>query len=232
MESAFFPWKKYLGYTLATIALLFAYSWIMSPMIVSVTGVGEVSAKAETATLTFTVSSNGENPQTASNAVKSTVANIKATFASSGIPESDIFESQTTVLPASAVVAGATGFQATTSMGIKTSQLNSLDGITNNLYSLGAVVVTQPVLSVGNIEILEKQAYDLALKDANKKSWGIALSNWKLIKKVVLIEQSTTQPTSTVTTKADTASQIEKNLSPDDGLIKISKVVSVSYKMW
>ena len=232
MESTVPVWKKYLGYTFAILAILFAYSWIMSPMIVSVTGVGEVSAPAETATLTFTLSSNADTPQNATPAVKSIVANIKANFASSGIAESDIFESQITVLPASAVVAGATGFQATTSMGIKTNKINSLDGITNNLYSMGAIVVTQPILSVGNADKLEKQAYDLALKDANTKSWGIALSNWKLIKKVVLIEQSATQPTSTVTSKADTVAQIEKNLSPDSGLIKISKVVVVSYKMW
>ena len=49
---------------------------------------------------------------------------------------------------------------------------------------MGAIVVTQPILSVGNADKLEKQAYDLALKDANTKSWGIALSNWKLIKKL------------------------------------------------
>lgn len=232
MESAFFPWKKYLGYSFAILATIFIYSWIMSPMIITITGVGEVKAPAETATLTFTLSSNADNPQNATNAVKSIVANIKTNLASSGIPESDIFESQTTVLPASAVVTGATGFQATTSMGIKTNKINSLDGITNNLYSMGAIVVTQPILSVGNVDKLEKQAYDLALKDANKKSWGIALSNWKLIKKIVLIEQSNTESTSTVTSKADTTLQIEKNLSPDDGLIKISKVVSVSYKLW
>ncbi len=232
MESATTSWKKYLGYGISAIVLIFVYSWIMSPMLVSVTGVGEISAKTETATLTFTLSSNAENPQVATSTIKTNVSKIKETLKTSGIPESDIFESQASVLPASAVVAGATGFQATTSMGIKTTQINNLDGITNNLYALGAVVVTQPVLSVGSIDTLEKQAYDLALKDANKKSWGIALSNWKIIKKIVLIEQSTTQPTSTVTSKAGTIDQVEKNLTPDDGLIKISKVVSVSYKMW
>ena len=98
MESTVLVWKKYLGYTFAILAILFAYSWIMSPMIVSVTGVGEVSAPAETATLTFTLSSNADTPQNATPAVKSIVANIKANFASSGIAESDIFESQITVL--------------------------------------------------------------------------------------------------------------------------------------
>lgn len=232
METATPSWLKYLSYSLAAIVLIFAYSWITSPMIVTVTGVGDISSKAETATLTFTVSQNADNPQSATAAVKSNIAKIKETLSQSGIPESDIFESQIQVLPASAVQVGASGFQASISMGIKTTQLTNLDSITNNLYAMGAVVVTQPILSVGSVATLENEAYNLAVKDAKKKAGQIALSNWKLFRKIVLIEQSTTQPTSTVTTKADTASQVEKNISPDDGLIKISKVVSVSYKMW
>lgn len=232
MESAFFPWKKYLTYTLAILASIFAYSWITSPMVVTVLGSGEVSSKAETATITFSITSSGDNPQTAITSLKSTSEKIKQTLSTSGIPESDVFESQVQVLPASAVVSGATGFQASTSMGIKTDKLNSLDGMINNLYALGAVVVSQPVLTVGDIESLEKEAYNLAIKDAKKKANALAFSNWKLIKKIVLIEQSQTQPTSTVTSKADTVSQVEKNISPDDGLIKIKKVVSVSYKLW
>jgi uncharacterized protein YggE len=232
MESAFFPWKKYLTYTLAILASIFAYSWITSPMIVTVLGSGEVSSKAETATITFSITSSGDNPQTAITSLKSTSDKIKQTLSTSGIPESDIFESQVQVLPASAVVSGATGFQASTSMGIKTDKLNSLDGMINNLYALGAVVVSQPILTVGNIEELEKEAYNLAIKDAKKKANSVAFSNWKLIKKIVLIEQSQSEASSTVTSKADTVSQVEKNISPDDGLIKIKKVVSVSYKLW
>jgi uncharacterized protein YggE len=232
MESAFFPWKKYLTYTLAILASIFAYSWITSPMIVTVLGSGEISSKAETATITFSITSSGDNPQTAITSLKSTAETIKQTLSTSGIPESDVFESQVQVLPASAVVSGATGFQASTSMGIKTDKLNSLDGMINNLYALGAVVVSQPILTVGNIEELEKEAYNLAIKDAKKKANSVAFSNWKLIKKIVLIEQSQSEASSTVTSKADTVSQVEKNISPDDGLIKIKKVVSVSYKLW
>lgn len=232
METAFFPWKKYLGYTLAILALIFAYSWITSPMVVTVLGSGEVSAKAEFATLTFSVASNSDNPQTALVNLKQTSDRIKQTLSSIGIPESDVFESQAQVLPATTASNGSTGFQASISMGVKTGQLNNLDGIINNLYALGAVVVSQPILTVGSIETLEKEAYDLAIKDAKKKANSVAFSNWKLIKKIVLIEQSQTDPSSTVTSKADTVSQVEKNISPDDGLIKIKKVVSVSYKLW
>lgn len=224
--------KRYLLIAGVFVVGVFFWVWANSPMIVTVVGTGEVTSKAETATMTFTISQNSDSPQNASTAVKESSTKIKSGLNTTGIPASDIFESQTVVLPSSAVTQGATGFTASISMGIKTKQISNLDRITNSLYSNGAVVVTQPILSVGNISDLEKQAYDLAVKDAKKKAGGIALSNLKLFRKIVLIEQSTTQPTSTVTTKADTASQVKNNLSPDDGLIKISKVVSVSYKMW
>ncbi len=225
-------WKKYSVYVVGFLVAVAVYIWISAPLVVTVSGVGEVSAKAESATLTLTISSNKENPQLAISAVKATSQKIKETLATAGISKGDISESQIEAVPASAVVAGATGYQATLSMGVKTSMVNNLDGLTNNLYSLGAVVVTQPVLSVGDISTLEKDAYNLAIKDAKKKASSMALSNLKFIKKIILIEQSQTQPTSTVTTKADVAAQVEKNLSPDDGLIKIAKAVSISYKMW
>lgn len=227
MESTLPVWKKYLGYSVAVLAIIFAYSWITSPLIVSVTGIGEVSAPAQKATLTFTFSSNGNNPQEANSNLKSNILKMKQNLTPLGIIESDFFESQTSILPAT-----SGGFQASTSMGINTDQVTNLDNIISNLYSNGAVVVTQPILSVGDIETLEKNAYNLAIKDAKKKAWNISFSNLKLIRKIVLIEQSTTDPTSTITSKADTVSQVEKNISPDDGLIKIKKVVSVSYKMW
>ncbi len=232
MESAFFPWKKYLTYGLIAIVGLLAYSWVMSPLIVTVSGTGELSAKAETAALTFTLTANEASAQDALSSVKNTSNKIKESLKTAGIAENDIYESQSTVVPASAVAAGATGFQATTSMGIKTKDVNSLDSLTSLLYGQGAFVVSQPVLSVGNIDALEKEAYNMAIKDAKKKAGSLALSNWKLLRKIVLIEQSTTGASSTVTSKAGTIDQVEKKLSPNDGLIKISKVVSVSYKMW
>lgn len=232
MELAFIPWKKYLAYGLMAVVALLVYSWVMSPLIVTVTGTGELTAKAETAALTFTLTKNADNPQNALASVKDTATKIKESLKTAGITENDIYESQTTVVPASAVAAGATGFQATISMGVKTKEVNNLDSLTSQLYGQGAFVVSQPVLSVGNIDALEKEAYNMAIKDAKKKAGSLALSNWKLLRKIVLIEQSTTGASSTVTTKAGTVDQVEKKLSPNDGLIKISKVVSVSYKMW
>lgn len=232
MEPATTSFKKYLLYVILGVFFLVLYQFVSSPMVITVTGVGSVSAPAKTATITFSLTSSKDNPRDASNAVKSNVTKIKETLKTSGIPESDIYESQVTVYPANAVKEGASGFQATSSMGIKTTQINNLDGIVATLYSLGAGVVTQPVLEVGDKDNLEKEAYNLALKDAKTKANKIALSNWKFLKKIILIQETTSPTTSTVTSKLDTVTQLEKNISADTGVIKVSKVLSVSYKMW
>lgn len=233
MESAKSNWTKYVFVSIGILALFIIYQFSSSPMVVTVSGVGDISSDAKTATLTFSLVSNKDNPQSATSEVKLNINKIRETLKTSGISESDIYESQIAVYPASAVNAGATGFQATSSMGFRTTQVNNLDGLTSTLYSLGALVVTQPVLEVGDKEKLEKEAYDLALKDAKKKANSIALSNFKFIKKIILIQEATTTPTtSTVTSKPSTVTQVEKNLSADAGIIKISKVLSVSYKMW
>lgn len=224
MEPAQTSLKKYFGYLLLFILLITFYQWITSPLVVTVTGIGEVSAPAETATLTFTLSSNGEIPQFAADKIKAATNKIKEALIADGIPESSIYEASAVILPAASLTAGASGYQATLNMGIKTAKINNLDSLTATLYTLGANVVTQPILSIGNKEKLESQAYDLALTDAKKQANTVASKHWKFLKKIVLVQESTTPITSTVTSKADSFAQV--------GLIKVSKTLSVSYKMW
>lgn len=232
MESASFDWKKYFLVGLFILLGMFLYEWISSPMVITVTGIGSVSAPAESASLTFSLSSSSDNSENALKSVKDTSTRIKSVLAEMGIPESDIYESQASVVPSATVVQGGTGFQATISMGLKTSKISIMDRVISSLYSNGAIVVSQPVLTVQNKEKVEKESYNLAFKDAKTKAWALQLSNLKLIKKVVLVQESQNQSTSTVTTKADTTSQVTDNFTPNDGLIKVNKVVSVSYKMW
>ena len=232
MESAFFPWKKYSLYALGIFLLIFVYSWVNSPLVITVTGVGEVSAPAENAVLTFSLIASKDNPNDAVTEVKANVARVKESLKTFGVGDSDVYESQVTVVPAGAVVAGATGFQATVSMGLKVNSVTSLDSLTASLYGLGATVVSQPQLSVKDSQKLEDEAYQLALKVAKSKATTVAFKNWKLIKKIVLIQESQTPTTTTVTKQANDVDSAELNVDPNTGLIKFSKVLAVSYKMW
>ncbi len=210
---------------MATLAI-FVWQWVTNPMVIVVTGVGSISAPAESAVLTFSLVSSASNADEALSNVKNNAEKLKNTLKEIGIPESEIYESQIAVTPSES------SFQGSVSMGLKTDKITMLDRVISILYSGGAVVVSQPVLTAKNVEDMDKKAYDMAIKDAKKKASEIALSNLKIFKKIVLIQESQAQGSSTVTTKADEATQITDNISPDTGLLKINKVVSVSYKMW
>jgi uncharacterized protein YggE len=226
MNSAFFSWKKYMSYILMATLAIFVWQWVTNPMVIVVTGVGSISAPAESAVLTFSLVSSASNADEALSNVKNNAEKLKNTLKEIGIPESEIYESQIAVTPSES------SFQGSVSMGLKTDKITMLDRVISILYSGGAVVVSQPVLTAKNVEDMDKKAYDMAIKDAKKKASEIALSNLKIFKKIVLIQESQAQGSSTVTTKADEATQITDNISPDTGLLKINKVVSVSYKMW
>ena len=233
MESAQLNLKGYLP-IIILLVLGFAFlQYVFSPMVVTVNGVGEVTAPAESASITLSVSASSDNSQNATNSLVDKVGKIKETIKTYGVDDSDIYESQITVYPNSVVKAGESGFSATQALGFKTKQLNNISGIVAILYARGASVVNQPVLSVGNISALEKESYDKAINDAKSQANSIGNKSMKLIRKMVLVQPvSSSSTTSSVTTKADVVAQVEKNIPSDSGVIKVSKTISVSFKMW
>ena len=226
MEVDFSLWKKYLSYLLAVLLLIITYSWITSPLVMSVTGVGEVSVPAENAVLTFTLASNKVSPSEAVTDVKNNITNVKNSLKNLGIGDSDVYESQVAVTPSES------GFQATVNMGLKVNSISNLDQLTTSLYGMKAIVVSQPQLSVKDSQKVQDEVYQIALKDAKSKANKMALKNWKLIKKIVLIQESETPTTTSITKQANEADQTELNIDSSTGLIKFSKVLSVTYKLW
>ncbi len=212
------------------IFVLAIYQWISSPLIVSVTGVGEVTVPAESATISFSVAGSDANVATAISNVKAKADSLRSLLKNSGIPESDIVESQVQVVPASSLVQGATGYQAVITMGAKTVHVKDIGNLIASLYASGAVVVSQPTLSVEKIQDLEKKAYDEAVKDAKKQAADIGGKNWKLFRKIIAISQQTSPTTSTVTTKSEDLTSAQGEAGKDT--FKVVKAVSVSYKMW
>jgi len=215
-------WKKGIIIFLAVILGAFIIGWINSPLIVTVTGTGELSVPATSATVSFTVSASEASPQGAMDQVKNKANNLRRVLQSGGIEEKEIMESQITAVPAAAYVAGATGFQASITMGAKSLNVAGVDALISQLYNNGATVVAQPVLAADKQSELEAQAMDEAMKDAKKQADDLAKKNLKLIKKVIDIQQASSASTATVTSKTESLGN----------QFKISKAVQVSYKMW
>ena len=93
-------------------------------------------------------------------------------------------------------------------------------------------MVSQPVLSAGDQKKLEDEAFDQALKDAKTQAGKIASKNWKFIKKIIALTQQSSASIATATSKADTLTEANNQQTAQNGVFKIVKAVSVSYKMW
>jgi uncharacterized protein YggE len=201
-------------------------------MIIMVDGTGEVSVPANSATITFAVLSSDPAAQGAIAAVNSKASDIKNFLKGNGIPEEDIDTSQVTAVPASLTTGGGTGFQASVTMSAKTIHVTDVPNLISSLYSYNVAAVSQPVLSVDNENSLDAQALESAMKDAGAKASSIALKNWKLIRKVVLVSSQSSGTTSTTSSTADTLTQANNQTAAQNGVFKITESVSVSYKMW
>lgn len=225
--------RKVLGLLVLIVVAALFYIYVSSPMVVTVTGSGEVSVPATNATVSLTLSATDPSvPQNAISNVNAKALAMAAYLASQGIAETDIAQSQVTVVPAALVTAGATGFQATISMAAKTTHVTTISTLISNLYANGALVVSQPVLSVESQDSLEQQAFDSAMKDAKSQAAKVGQSNLKYIRKIISISQVSSPSTSTSTTKADTLTSANNTTAATNGVFKIVKAVSVSYKMW
>lgn len=227
------PWgfKKFLILAGFALLLIIVWAYVSSPMVVTVTGSGEASVPATNATVSFTLSAT--DPSSSQNAVSNVNAKALAMttyLTGQGIAGTDIAESQVTVVPAGLVTTGATGFQATISMAAKTTHVSTVSTLISNIYGNGALVVAQPVLSVENQDALDQQAFDAAMTDAKNQAAKIGNSNLKLIRKIISISQVSSPSTSTSTTKADVTNT--NTVAITNGVFKIVKAVSVSYKMW
>lgn len=234
MEPAqnFWDLRKYLLVSLLAIFLGLVLIYVTSPMLVTVSGVGEVSVPATNATVTFTLAANDANPQGAISNVNARALAMRSYLAGKGIAETDIAESQVTTSPLALAVAGATGFQSVITMAAKTTSVSDISTLVAGLYANGAAIVSQPILTVENQEDLEDQALELALADAKEEAKVVGLMHWKFFRKVIAVSQASSGSSSTATTKADTTTAASDAVAAQNGVFKIVKAVSVGYKMW
>lgn len=225
-------WKKKFSSVGIIILVVFLWIWLSSPMVVSVTGNGEVSSPATNATISFTLMmSDSGTPQSAISGINTKAQTMRTFLKNNGIAEEDIVESQVAAVPAALVTAGETGYQATISMAVKTANVSDISTLISDLYSQGAYVVSQPILSIENQKDLDEQAFRAAMKDANIQANRIGLSRLKFIRKVVSIAPSPPETTSTATSKADVPIGDDSVIS-SDGVFKTVQSVFVTYKMW
>jgi uncharacterized protein YggE len=213
--------KKYLMIGLALIVTVVFGMWAFSPTEVVVTGVGRANVSATSATFNISLSSINQNSADALDDLRKKSANIKAVLAENYITADNVTETQITLTPAAAIVVNASGYQATTTLTAKTSNVAIVADTIVKMYGAGAAIVSQPIVVVENQEVLEQEAFKEALKNA-KKSLGDTVGPLRLIRKMVGIQQASSGNVATAT-KTEGANQ---------DVFEVVKAVSVTYRVW
>lgn len=232
VENKLIQWKmfKWIQVLLGIVLTVFLINWVSSPLVVTVMGTGEVKVAANNVTVSLSVVGMDTTPQGALTKLQNKVEVIRKILEPAVTSKADIVESQITTLPAAAISAGAIGYQASMTMVVETFNIKAVGDLVASLYSNGASVVSQPVLSATAQDELEQQAMDAAMADAGKQAKAIAKKHWKLIKKIVVVTQASSPTTSTVSSQSDTLNNQGGLI--DNGVFKITKAVTISYKMW
>lgn len=209
---------------------IFIWQWLSSPLVVSFIGTAEITVPATSADFQVAVSSIDSDPGMATFKAKSQVDIIKDVLGKYDISSESISVSQTRLTPASAIVAGASGYQAVNTIDVETQNPSQLDDIIVSLYKNGATMVSQPTVKIEKPDEADSEALDLAIKNAKEKASYFSKKRFKLMKKVVSISQTTPQKASENTTQVDIVSNGE--VASVYNAFKINKFVNVTYKMW
>lgn len=205
---------------LAVIATVAIGMWVLSPTEVVVTGIGNVSVPATTATFNVTISASGDKPSDAILSLRTKIDNLKSQLGIVNIGSDSITETQITLTPSAAIVANAKGFQALTTLTIKTNNVRLVSDMMVTMYESGATVVSQPVVSVEDEDTLEKEALKEAMTQA-KQNLNETVG-FRPIKKVIGIQQASSGNTATTT----------KATADNAGEFEVTKAVSVTYRVW
>ena len=205
---------------LVVIASLAIGMWAFSPTEVTVTGIGKVSVPATIASFNVTLTAAKDNPDEALREVQARVDTLKRSLAEVRIGSEDITETPVTVTPAAAVVANAKGYQAMSTLTVKTGNPTLVGELVVKMYQSGATLVSQPTVGVDDLEKLESQALNEALVNARTNLRDTV--GFRPIKKRVAIQQASSGNTAAAT----------KVIEDNKGAFEVTKAVSVTYRVW
>lgn len=118
------------------------------------------------------------------------------------------------------VAESTSGFSVANAFSVKTKKIENVDSIIDKLYSNGATTVSNVTFKSDDIQNVETQLRKKVFQDAKDKASRIAKSSGKRLGKIISITDDGTSNTSSI-----------KDVQSGDGLISISKSVSVVYQL-
>jgi uncharacterized protein YggE len=116
--------KHYVLLLATILALIGVNQWLSNPLLISVSGVGEVSVPATKAIVSLTLSERDSTPDGALARIQERAIQFRDYMKQRGFDE--VVTTQPQMVPAGLISPSLTGYQVTVSMGGSTTQLNNL----------------------------------------------------------------------------------------------------------
>lgn len=215
------PNRKSIKVPIIVLAVLlicfFLYNFYQSKQIVStisVTGVADVTAKPDT--VSFVVTNVNLATEVSRGIVIGEVNTNKLIEITKELSGSDVEIKKTFYQ----VTETTSGFSIANAFSVKTKKTENVDSIINKLYSNGATTVSNVTFKSDDIQNVETQLRKKVFQDAKDKANRIAKSSGKRLGKIISITDDGTSNTSSI-----------KDMKSGDGLISISKSVSIVYQL-
>lgn len=199
------------------LVVFFVYNSYQSKQVVStvsVTGVADVIAKPDTVSFVVT---NINLATDVPRGVAIGEVNIKKLIdVTKEIGGSDVEIKKTFYQVAEAT----SGYSIANAFSVKTKKVENTDSLIEKLYSNGATTISNVTFKSDDIKNVETQLRQKVFQDAKDKALRIAKSSGKRLGKIISITDDGTSNTSSI-----------KDMQSGDGMISISKSISVVYQL-
>ena len=118
------------------------------------------------------------------------------------------------------VAEASSGFSIANAFSVKTKKIENVDSLIEKLYTNGATTVSNVTFKSDDIQKVETQLRQKVFQDAKDKANRVAKSSGKRLGKIISITDDGTSNTSSI-----------KDMQSSEGLINISKSISVVYQL-
>lgn len=174
------------------LVLVFGF-WIIKSLffskaaLVTVVGEGKVTVAPTMVKFTVAVSNLAPNATEAINNNKKIVNDLIGILKVNGVSENDISLSYVRVIPPTTTL-GQTSYQAVNSVDATLKNISQFDKLVLQIYGLGANSVSNIVFTTENSKEVEKQAVNLAIKEAKQRAKELAEASGKRLGRMVSLK--------------------------------------------
>lgn len=223
--------KNRIGVILIAILIGFyiKFNYLDRPTLVTVVGEGKVKVTPTIVKFTLTISNISQTSTQALADNNRLVRDVLAVLRSSGVEDKDISLSYPRLIPPQTTL-GQTSWQAVNSGNVTLKDISKFDNLVVQLYANGIQGISNILFTTENSRDLEKQAVDLAIKEATLRAKEIARAMKKRMGRMVSVATVEVGEAGALTGEAKTAS-FEGAITSSPSQIEITRQASIVFEL-